>query len=178
MHPVHCPAPATGAAVRAGHLLRCVAPLCVFRRENSGFGGWGTSQYHLYLADLLFLSEVSHSLLVASRWAPLRLRPAYCVHPYLGFGPCPLPVCHMPYAIVHVFYTIPPPRSRSRSRSRSRCPLSLRPGFFYMSRSATRATGGVRLAVSAYVPFNARRAAACCLLPACPPPLRRPCLGA
>jgi hypothetical protein len=49
MHPVHCrPAPATGAAaVRAGHLLRWVAPLCVFRRGNSGFGGWGTSQYHL-----------------------------------------------------------------------------------------------------------------------------------
>jgi hypothetical protein len=45
--PVHCPAPATGAAVRAGHLLRWVAPLCVFRRGNSGFGGWGTIQYHL-----------------------------------------------------------------------------------------------------------------------------------
>jgi hypothetical protein len=47
--PVHCPAPATatGAAARAGHLLRWVAPLCVFRRENSGFGGWSTSQYHL-----------------------------------------------------------------------------------------------------------------------------------
>jgi hypothetical protein len=35
------------SAVRAGHLLRWVAPLCVFRRENSGFGGWGTGQYHL-----------------------------------------------------------------------------------------------------------------------------------
>jgi hypothetical protein len=48
LHPVHCPAPATGAAVRAGHLLRKgVALLCVFRRENPGFGGQDTSQYHL-----------------------------------------------------------------------------------------------------------------------------------
>jgi hypothetical protein len=30
-----------------GHLLRWVAPLCVFRRENSGFCGWGACQYHL-----------------------------------------------------------------------------------------------------------------------------------
>jgi hypothetical protein len=49
-------------------------PLCVFRRENSGFGGWDTSQYpgttcNNFIANLLFLSEVSHSLLVA---APLR----------------------------------------------------------------------------------------------------------
>jgi hypothetical protein len=64
--------------VRAGHLLlRWVAPLCVFRRENSGFGGWGTSQTtcNNFIADLLFLSEVSHSLLVA---APP------CVRPCLG----------------------------------------------------------------------------------------------
>jgi hypothetical protein len=63
--------------VHAGHLLpvggavvRLV--LCVFRRENSGFGGWGTSQStcYIFIADLLFLSEVSHSLLVAG--APLR----------------------------------------------------------------------------------------------------------
>jgi hypothetical protein len=33
--------------VQPEHLLRWVAPLCVFRRENPGFGGWGTSQYHL-----------------------------------------------------------------------------------------------------------------------------------
>jgi hypothetical protein len=80
MHPVHCPAPATSAAVRAGHLLRCVAPLCAFRRENSCFGCWGTSQYpgttcNNFIADLLFLSEVLHSFLVAG---------GPCVHPYLG----------------------------------------------------------------------------------------------
>jgi hypothetical protein len=65
--------------VRAGHLLRWVAPLCVFRRGNSGFGGWGTSQYHLspviilcFIADLLFLSEVPHSHLVAAPPPPPR----------------------------------------------------------------------------------------------------------
>jgi hypothetical protein len=49
-----------GASGYAGCLLARVAPLWVwvFRRENSVFGGWGTSQYHLLTynnltADLL-----------------------------------------------------------------------------------------------------------------------------
>jgi hypothetical protein len=56
-------------AVHAGHLLRWVAPLCVFRRENPGFGGWGTIQYpwNSFIADLLFLSSVSEVSQVASR---------------------------------------------------------------------------------------------------------------
>jgi hypothetical protein len=47
MHPVHCPTTAMGASGYAGCLLARAAPLWVFRRENSGFGGWGASQYHL-----------------------------------------------------------------------------------------------------------------------------------
>jgi hypothetical protein len=45
--------------VRAGHLLRWLAPLCVFRRENSGFGGWGTSQDRLYQFNCGFASNRS-----------------------------------------------------------------------------------------------------------------------
>jgi hypothetical protein len=33
--------------VQGTALLRWVAPLCVFRRGNSGFGGWGASQYQI-----------------------------------------------------------------------------------------------------------------------------------
>jgi hypothetical protein len=79
MHPVHCPLPSaqhqqhpTGAAVRAGHLLRWVAPSCVFRRENPGFGGWGWgwgtslgTTYNNLIADLLL-----------TRRAPCHLPPA------------------------------------------------------------------------------------------------------
>jgi hypothetical protein len=72
MHLVHCPAPATGTAVRAGHLLRWVAPLCVFRRETSGLavGALASTTCNNFIADLLFLSEVSHPFLVAA--PPLR----------------------------------------------------------------------------------------------------------
>jgi hypothetical protein len=79
MHPVQCPAPATGAAVRAGHLLRWVAPLCVFRRETRvlAVGALASTTCNNFIADLLFLSEVPHSLLVAGVPSP-------CVHPYLG----------------------------------------------------------------------------------------------
>jgi hypothetical protein len=55
--------------VRAGHLLRWVAPLCVFRRENSGFavgGALASTTCNNFIADLLFLSEVPHPLLVAA----------------------------------------------------------------------------------------------------------------
>jgi hypothetical protein len=96
MHPVQCPAPATGAAVRAGHLLRWVAPLCVLRRGNPGFGGWGTSQStcNNFIADLLFLSEVSYPLLVAGA--------APCVHPYLGkWALIPHTTYHIPHNTYH-----------------------------------------------------------------------------
>jgi hypothetical protein len=83
MHPVHCPAPATGAgagaAVRAGRLLpvplppRWVAPLCVFgrERENSGFGGWGTRQYDIYNNQQFyrgFAAFERSAALLPSRW--------------------------------------------------------------------------------------------------------------
>jgi hypothetical protein len=63
--------------VRAGHLLRWVALLCVFRRGNSvlAVGALASTTCNNFIADLLFLSEVSHSLLVAG---------SPCVHPYLG----------------------------------------------------------------------------------------------
>jgi hypothetical protein len=61
-----------GGFARVGHVLRWVAPLCVFRRGNSGFGGWGTSQYHLkkiYCGFAVFERSVT---LLPSRWDPLR----------------------------------------------------------------------------------------------------------
>jgi hypothetical protein len=42
----------------------------VFRRENSDFGV--STTFNNFIADLLFLSEVSHSLLPGSRWSTLR----------------------------------------------------------------------------------------------------------
>jgi hypothetical protein len=53
-----------------GTYLRWVAPLCVFRRENSvlavGVLASRSTTCNNFIADLLFLSEVSHSLLVAA----------------------------------------------------------------------------------------------------------------
>jgi hypothetical protein len=74
MHPVQCPAPATGAAVRAGHLLRWVAPCCaclVAKTRVLAVGTLASTTCNNFIADLLFLSEVSHSLLVAG-WGALR----------------------------------------------------------------------------------------------------------
>jgi hypothetical protein len=66
--------------VRAGHLLRWVAPLlCVFGLDAKtrvlAVGVLASTTCNNFIADLLFLSEVPHSLPVAG---------APCVHPYLG----------------------------------------------------------------------------------------------
>jgi hypothetical protein len=51
------PTTTIGAVGRAGHLLAWVAPICVFRRENSGFGVWGTCQHHLEQFNCGFASN-------------------------------------------------------------------------------------------------------------------------
>jgi hypothetical protein len=62
MHPVHCPAPATGAAVRAGHLLRWVAPaqtavgaLTSWGTQVLAVGALASTTCNNFIADLLFL---------------------------------------------------------------------------------------------------------------------------
>jgi hypothetical protein len=56
-HPMHCPTTTIGAVAvgRAGRLLAWVAPLCVFRRENSvfGVGVLASTTYNNLTADLL-----------------------------------------------------------------------------------------------------------------------------
>jgi hypothetical protein len=79
MHPVQCPAPATGAAVRArgtycGGWRRHCACLDAKTRVLA-VGALASTTCNNFIADLLFLSEVSHPLLVAG---------PPCVHPYLG----------------------------------------------------------------------------------------------
>jgi hypothetical protein len=98
MHPVHCPAPRAQQQQQAqqcvqgtyyGGWRRCCACLDA-KTQVLAVGALASTTCNNFIADLLFLSKVSHSLLVA---APPCAACA-CAHPYLLFA-----ICYLLFAI-------------------------------------------------------------------------------